>query len=295
MTKFAETVNSEQPSKVSSIQEGKFDAQLAVYANGEKGILKTRPFANDFFRGIPKQELPRREVATYLLDAHVLDFGVVPETVLTKYKGREASVQKWVVTGMQPRDVVPGLFDKKQSDWKQKLAKFFFRSNLDDLQKIVLLDLVVNNVDRHGRNILADPTQKKVWAIDNGLSFGRYYKGYRSVFHKYLYYARLPMPEWATKKLARIKREDLDVLRPLLPAACVDDTWLRIQFVLDHSDRLAYRRMGAPKLGTDKFPSYEEWFHRQERAVSKGIALVLQSDVDATSLRAVQLRLEDPS
>jgi Phosphatidylinositol 3- and 4-kinase len=284
MSRFAETVLSETP-KTTSLGEGKFSAMLAQYPNGEKGILKAVPFATDKFRGIPKQELPRREVAAYVLDRDVLDFGVVPETVLTRYEDREASVQKFCTTGLMPRDVVPGLFNKNHSDWKYRIAKLFARINLDDMLRTVVLDLVMNNVDRHGRNVLVDRIQKKVWAIDNGLAFGRYYSGYRNIFHKYLYFARLPVPEWLAQKLGRIEEEDLGVLEPYLPPECIQDTWLRIQFILEHRDRLAYKRMGALQDFTQRhFPSYEEWFKRQTQQENDDTALVYSpaANVDAT-------------
>lgn len=274
MASFFETVQ-EGDGQAAPLGEGKFGAHLVTYSNGEKGILKIKPFANDTFRGIPKQQMPRREYAAYLLDSVVLDFGVVPETYLTKWQGREASVQKFITTGLMPKEVVPGLFDKKLDDWKYRIARLFSSINLDDMLKVVLLDLIMNNVDRHGRNVLIDRVQHKVWAIDNGLSFGRYYRGYRSIFHKYLFFAQFQLPEWATKKLSRVTREHLDVLADTLPEECVEETWLRIQFILGHADRLAYKRMGrAQGFGVSKFPSYEEWFRRKTQEAHEGLALV---------------------
>lgn len=274
MSKFSEAVQAGE-GRASPVGQGKFGAQLVTYSNGERGILKVRPFANDTFRGISKQLMPRNEVAAYLLDYAVLDFGVVPETYLTKWKGREASVQKFVQMGVMPKEVVPGLFDKKLDDWKYRIAKLFSSINLDDMLKVVLLDLIMNNVDRHGRNVLIDTPQHKVWAIDNGLSFGRYYRGYRSIFHKYLYFANFSIPEWAIKKLGRVTREQLSVLSSLLPPEAVEDTWLRIQFILEHSDRLAYKRMGRVQgLGVSKFPSYEDWFRRKMQGQNEGLALM---------------------
>lgn len=265
-----------EPARLSSLEGGKFGAQLLTFANGEKGVLKTKPFATNSFRGIPKQDLPKREVAAYMLDRDVLDFGVVPETILTRWQGREASVQKFIVSGLMPRDLVSGLFDKQLDDWKYRIAKFFTKVALEDMQKVVLLDLIMNNVDRHGKNILVDPVLKKTWAIDNGLAFGRYYRNYRSIFHKYLYYAKLHVPKWAVEKLSRVTRDQLDkALLPYLPPLLINDTWLRIKFILDHRDRLAYKRFsGRPGLGNNDVPSYEDWFKRQIREQNTDTALV---------------------
>lgn len=275
MSKFSNTVYGGVSSKVVPVGDGKFDAQMVVFSNGEKGLLKAKPFATDSFRGIPKQTMPYREVATYLLDKHVLDFGVVPETLLVTWQNKEASIQNWCEGGQLPRDLIPGIFDKKISGWKTRISKLFSRLNLDDLLKIVLLDLIVNNVDRHGKNILIDPPNDKVWAIDNGLTFGRYYRQYRSVFHKYMHFSEFEVPAWVVKKLKRIERSDLGVLDSYLTAEEVEDTWLRIQFILKHLERLAFSRMGAsPYLKDNNFPSYEAWFKRQVKAEQEDLALV---------------------
>lgn len=284
MSDFSETVRT-QKGRASKVGQGKFGAQLVVFANGEKGLLKSRPFETNSFRGIRRQEMPEREVAAFVLDSQILDFGIVPETVLTKWKGRDASIQHWKPGGLIPRELVPGIFDKQLDDWKLRLAKFFNKVNLDALRKVVLFDLIVNNVDRHGKNILVDPPLKTVWAIDNGLTFGRYYRKYRNVFHKYLYYSRLPIPSEMIKKLSRIERPDFDVLLEYLPRIEVDDTWWRLQFVIDHSDRLAFKRMGKTSLMSGgEFPTYEEWFKKKQRADLQGLAHVYspQAEVDVS-------------
>lgn len=284
---FFEAVHTQKAAS-KPIGDGKFGAQLLTFTGGEQGVLKTMPFANDSFRGVAKSDLPRREVAAYALDNEVLDFGVVPETVLMRWQGRDASVQRYIKSGLVPRDIVPKLFDKGQSDWKYRVAKLFVKSNVEDLTKIVLLDLVMNNVDRHGKNVLIDPTQRRCWAIDNGLSFSRYYRGYRSIFHKYLFYSTFDVPKWALEKLGRVKKEVLlSALAAYLEPELIEDTWLRIQFILDHSDRLAYKRMsGQSGFGVNKFPSYEAWFRRQTQQLNDDVALVYapQASVDQKSL-----------
>lgn len=262
MSDFSDTVYS-QKARTKPIGEGKFGAQLATFEDGTKAVIKVKPFATSTFRGIDKQTMPQREVAAYVLDSTILDFGVVPETLLVKWQGQEASAQEFKQGALAPRAVVPGIFDRKLSDWKMRIAQFFGLVNLDDMTRIVLLDLVMNGVDRHGKNVVVDTVNNRVFAIDNGLSFGQFYRQYRSVFHKYLFFTHLDIPEWAMNKLARVERADLEPLSEYLSPDEVEQTWLRIQFVLGHADRLAFKRMSQGQLDPNRFPSYEGWFKKQ--------------------------------
>ena len=261
MTPFAQAVHEQTPT-LKPMGSGKFGAQLATYKGGVKGILKLQPFTTEKYRGVSERLFPVHEVAAYRLDKEILGFDVVPETVLTELGGRVASVQEFKQTGHLPRELVPGIFNRDLPEWKEKIAKLFSRANLDDMLRIVVLDLVINNADRHGRNILIDPIQERVWAIDNGLAFGSAYVKYRCIFHKYLFYAQFVIPTVVIDKLAQITRADLNKsLKGLLVKQEREETWWRIQFIIQHQDRLAYKRMSAGKgFENGHFPTYEEWF-----------------------------------
>lgn len=285
MSKFGEAV-AEGQGTPRPVGEGKFGALFIDYGNGERGLLKARPFATGTFRGIPKQTMHLRERAAYILDHDILKFDVVPETLLTKWEGVPASVQKIVRLGLPPRDVVPGVFKRKFDDWKYRLAKLFLKVNVGEMLKVVVLDLVMNNVDRHGKNILI--AGDRVWAIDNGLTFGRDFNRYRNVFHKYLFFSRMVLPKEMVRRLSKLTEADFAPLARYLSPEEVNDTWLRLQFVLTHLDRLSYRRVGALTQMEERapFPTYEGWFKRQRQKSHADLALVYSPAVVVDGPRA---------
>lgn len=262
MSAFSDTVY-RQKAATKPIGAGKFGALLAQFEDGTKAVLKVRPFETTTFRGIDRQTTPKREVAASLLDSHVLRFGVVPETLPFRWDKQLASVQKFV-EGSLPGEMVHGLF-KNSGGWRFRMMRFLNKVDTYSLTKVVLFDLIANNVDRHGKNLIVMARSRQVRAIDNGLCFGRYFRNYRSVFHKYLYYAQFRFPDELRTKLGAITRADLGVLEPYLSSMEIDDTFLRIRFILDHSERLAWKRMSGGTGIRDKapFPSYKSWFLRQ--------------------------------
>lgn len=264
MSRFTDALADIEDASLEPIGEGKFGAQYVMFPNGTEAVLKFKQFEQESFRGVPKETLQNREVAVYRLDRDLLHFDVVPETAVVVKDGKQASVQL-KVEGDNPRGVVPGVFDRNHRDWKLRIAKLFTRVNLSDLHKIVVLDLICNNVDRHAKNVIIDTLFDRVWAIDNGLAFAPYYRNYRNVFHKYLYYSHLPMPREITSRLEGITKVQLaEVLGEHLSEQEIEQTHLRIKFMLDHKDRLGYHRLSGGNLMSKDFPSYEQWFWRQQ-------------------------------
>jgi hypothetical protein len=243
--------------------DGRFGAQIVTFENGVKGVLKVQQTSCKAFRGVPFAEFHKREVAAYRLDRDLLMLSVVPETLLIKWRGQEASLQHYV-EGFQAKDLVPGVFDRKLSDWKYKVAQFADRVALDVLADVVLLDMCINNVDRHGKNVIVDTHNKGVFAIDNAASFFDCLKCYKNIFHKYLFFSNLEVPEVTRTRLASIRHRDLSsVLGSLLSPKDVEYTYWRIRFVVDHSDRLAFARVSQGNFGNNEFPSYSEWFRKK--------------------------------
>lgn len=262
---FQETVRQGQGSS-QPISVGKFGATLITYPNSIKAVFKYKGFGTDKYRGVPKQELHTRGVAVYRMDRDLLGFNVVPETLHVRHDGREGSLQEYK-EGFQARDLVPGVFDKSLPDWKFRVAKLFNQLNLDAMKRIIVLDLICNNTDRHGRNVIVDTHGKWVWAIDNDLSFGPYFKGYRNVFHKYIYLRTFDLPHDVKAVLKGIKEKQIsDTIGKLVPKEAVRQTYLRIQFLLEHQDSLAYWNLSHGGLGRDDFPSYERWFKKRLKA-----------------------------
>lgn len=268
-SRFYETVDKRQ-AHLKPIGTGRFGAQLAAFDNGVKGILKVRIANKKLFRGVPITELPRREVAIYHLDRDLLHFDVVPETLLISWKGKVASIQEHK-EGVAPSDLVPGLFDKKLEDWKYRVLKFANRVSADDMLRIVLLDLIVNNTDRHAKNVLVDPVNERVFAIDNGMSFAPWFARYRNVFHKYLFFSRFDVPDDVLESLGKITRPDLEgVLGPFLHPDEITQTHLRIRFIVDHHTDMAFQKVSQGHYDRDDFPTYEKWFKRRLQREQKG-------------------------
>ena len=108
--------------------------------------------------------LHRREVATYLM-SEALGYRVVPPTVLRDGPLGEGSLQWWVT-----------------ADHREHYFTIYeTRPELhDDLRKLALLDIVVNNTDRKSGHCLlvpgSDDRPGSVQGIDHGLCFAAQFK-----------------------------------------------------------------------------------------------------------------------
>jgi uncharacterized repeat protein (TIGR03843 family) len=99
----------------------------------------------------PDGTLAGREVATYLV-SEATGWGLVPPTVLRDGPYGPGMCQLWV-------DVVEGV------DLRELAS-----SDHPDLQRMVLLDAVVNNADRKGGHLLPTP-EGRVMGVDHGVCF----------------------------------------------------------------------------------------------------------------------------
>ncbi len=108
--------------------------------------------------------LHRREVATYLM-SEALDYGVVPPTVLRDGPLGEGSLQWWVA-----------------ADHSEHYFTIYEQHPElhDELRKMALLDIVVNNTDRKSGHCLYVPGDEgspgSVQGIDHGLCFAAPFK-----------------------------------------------------------------------------------------------------------------------
>ena len=108
--------------------------------------------------------LYKRERAAYLI-SDALDWNLVPATVIRDGAHGIGSVQRFI-----PHDPNEHYFTfENESDLAEQL------------QKITLFDLLINNADRKGAHILLqspaqDSEQRKLWAIDHGVCFHDVYK-----------------------------------------------------------------------------------------------------------------------
>ncbi|HEX9314445.1 MAG TPA: SCO1664 family protein [Actinomycetota bacterium] len=100
---------------------------------------------------LPPGTLCQRETAAFEI-SRAGGFGFVPPTVLRDGPVGMGSVQAFV-----HHDFECTAFD-------------LFESHTDDLRRIALFDLVVNNADRKAGHVFPD-LDGKVWAIDHGICF----------------------------------------------------------------------------------------------------------------------------
>jgi hypothetical protein len=252
------------PGKVKRLGVGRFGARQAVFDNGVKATLKPKLFSNEKFRGISRDTQYRREAAAYQLDRQVLKFGIVPPTTLTVYGTVPASIQAWAM-GVTAAGIVPNVFNKNIDGWKERVARLGAKVDTEGLRKLIIFDLIVNNTDRHAKNCLFDSFTKRVWAIDNGLCFGRYLRFYNNVFHRYLYRKKLVLSPEEKTLLESITLEQLmKVLQRYLPAYDIEQTYWRVQWVLKH-ESLGYVDVAPDSDSKNDFPSYKQWFKLRMR------------------------------
>ncbi|HZD10945.1 MAG TPA: SCO1664 family protein [Candidatus Binatia bacterium] len=127
-----------------------------------------------------------RERAAYLV-SEALGWNVVPPTVLRDGPHGWGSVQLFV-----------------QHDPERHY--FTFEGQFQDqLKRIVLFDLVINNADRKGGHVLVDEHQQ-LWSIDHGICFHSDYK-LRSVIWEF---AGQPIPESLLEDLRSLQHKVKD-------------------------------------------------------------------------------------
>lgn len=270
---FAEGVASGDISSVRPLAHGKNGALLVTYTNGARGVLKRKSFKTGEFRGVPYELFCKNEVAFFLLDRDLLRFRIAPETYETTYKGTKACVQEYV-TGKTASDIVDHVFDTTRDDWKVLSARLLSDTDPDQVARLILTDIAVNNTDRHARNAIFQPGPDgsfrtgRLWGIDNGCSQGRDLRYYRNVFHKYMFLTRFPLHTFLADTLTMIRRKDLiAVFSQVYPTPMqAEATFARIKWVIAHKDDLSFNTLARGKVGPNDFPSWE----RELRALREG-------------------------
>ncbi len=109
-----------------------------------------------------KTEDYRGERAAYLVD-RFLGFNLVPPTVIRRIDGREGSAQEFI-SDARPAAELP---------FEDFHALYRGDAQSQKMIEMWLFDTMIGNTDRHGNNFLID-NDKKIYAIDNGRSFGEY-------------------------------------------------------------------------------------------------------------------------
>lgn len=273
MTDFEKTVKTMQPVKLEKIGEGLFNAHLAVYSNGWKAVCKHDP-SNKVFRQLPTRLAHRREAAFYRF-SQLFYPGVVPETYVVKVKGVECSAQMFV-PGMHARAYDKKLFDTERDDFSSNFKHILYKiASKPDWKRLVMLDVVGNSRDRHGKNIIVRPKFPiPLSAIDNGFSLGKTFRSYRNVFHRYLFKNHFHAPA-VLKHLEKIQYNDIkEAIVPLLDAVYAYHAMKRLEWVLEFPHRLPYRVFSQGAQRTVEFPSYKKYFSSEFRRLPEKPLLV---------------------
>jgi hypothetical protein len=194
---------------LATLESGAAGCSFAVYkpARGEYPLY-------DF----PNGTLYKREVATWLIN-HVLDWNVVPPTVVTRGKYGVGSLQLFI-----------------ESYDEGEIA-------VEELRRLVLLDALLNNADRKSEHCLLGENGK-LWGIDHGLTFHVQPKLRTVLWH----FAGLPLDETEqdaverlVSALQRCKMPEVKAVRELVTGA----EW---RALLDRAERVAdSRRFPDPR------------------------------------------------
>jgi hypothetical protein len=271
-SEFEQTVTQEKPKKWKPLTGGKSGAHLATYENGIKAVIKRAkklsPQGKKTQRGLLVSTLPRREVAFGKL-ARLIgpDFmAVTTETVLIDLDGQEASAQKWV-TAFHFKDLDNELADRDNDGWVKAFRKVAKLVPEDTWIKLIILDVISGARDRHSNNIglqlsLAGKGQARYRAVgwDNACTFGRYFRKYHNVIHKYLYPKSIDLtPYW--KRLEAIKWPRFyQTFAGLLKDGEIEHAYLRLQFMLEFPYRLPFQIISQGNFDPRQFPEYKPFF-----------------------------------
>ena len=149
---------------------GVFLAEIA----GRKVIYKPSHLERELW-DFPVGTLALRERATYLVDL-LLGWNLVPETTLISTSDGIGSLQTWVPGEPKLVDIIPkeqvsqdlAVIIAGQNESGAEVALVHRKDHI--LQRIALLDAIINNGDRKGGHILSDDAGN-TFAIDHGVTF----------------------------------------------------------------------------------------------------------------------------
>jgi len=248
-------------SSVQSVCQGKYGAFFAIYC-GKKVVFKPSGSSNIFdSKGMPLESHYRHEIAAYILDSKILNFGIVPETQEIVYEDKPASIQRFVC-GMLGREIVKNLF--KCSTTNPPIGVDLFQTFVDqgEIRKLIIFDMIINNTDRHIMNCLFDLDEDRVWAIDNACAFKSCYRWYYNVFHRFLYEKSFVLKLKERKLLESISREKLKkYLSSYLTEDEIEHTYLRVRWMLSQDD-LSFSLMSGDQEDRRRYPSRSKWFKK---------------------------------
>ncbi|MBI1350875.1 MAG: SCO1664 family protein [Actinomycetales bacterium] len=126
----------------------------------------------------PEWTLTHREIAAFEL-SEALGWHLVPPTVWrTDGPGGEGMCQLWIdedpqasqVQVVRPGGRIEGFVHVLDAEDGSGRAVELVHAATDDVARIAIFDVLVNNADRKGGHVLTD-VDGRVWAIDHGVTF----------------------------------------------------------------------------------------------------------------------------
>jgi len=268
---FHRLITTNKPTKVQELSAGKSGALLATYRGGIKAVLKlakkSMPSGKKTQRGLLVRSQPNREVAFYRLAVLLGYDHLVPETVLTIYKGHEASAQLYVpaapLAALEPqlKKSVGG------QSWRNLVVKTCSLVPKYFWKQLLALDIVGGARDRHANNIgikLLIKNDRPVYRLvawDNATTFGVTFEKYHNVFHKLLFRKSVLDFDAEWFKLQSISRSDMfTALASFLAPEEIEHAYLRKQFFLDYPYRLPWKVCSQGNDDSNAFPAYTDYF-----------------------------------
>ena len=145
-SEFSQIISTREPTEVAPLTQGKFGALLVTYSGGLQAVVKQMkyetPNGRPTQRGLPVFTLPRREVAFYELAKLLGLEHLVPETVLTAFRGKEASAQLYL-PALHAWQIDPRLKQIDPHDeWRANLKEVALKVRRHHWRRLVVLDLI---------------------------------------------------------------------------------------------------------------------------------------------------------
>lgn len=150
--KSLEELSRARPISIKHAGTGIEHSHIADFGKEGKALVKTSTF------GSADSELMAYEFSKSI------GWGIVPETIKT---GRETTMQRWV-EGQTAMEVISRRWPTRKPGEKEPIPSG--PGFGEKASRIIIMDTLLQNTDRHLSNILIDEKGKQ-WAIDNNMAF----------------------------------------------------------------------------------------------------------------------------
>jgi hypothetical protein len=196
-----------------------------------------------------------------------------PTTSSRDHDGKVSSMHAWL-PGHTSAGVLGAMQGVRFKDNDGYLIKGFMENTPDkeklknQFSEITVMDLLINNADRHNNNFMLDDDFADPRAIDHGFSFGPGFKSYRNTIHGGFKSnnMHIKIPEGMKKKFDNTTLSDINrSVGDQVPDWAVAHTYLRMKYMLkihEEHGHLPYDEFATEssednrKGSNDKFDDY---------------------------------------